>query len=230
MAWNSTKPTSTSKIKLAPSVILSNWEAIEDWTEQQHYSIANTLSGSHNPGQCSVLMTDATSSISALTNYACAAALDITLGVFKYNNGTAWINIGGPIAAGTAMLFYEDTAPIGWTLATTLNDKVVFITKGSANAGQPGGQSHSVGSWTITGFGGTVDDEIITEHTMPAHSHGIAGGSNVVPGGMDTSAYIGSGYTGSTGGSSGHSHTLGAMNQNGTWRPAAYNCIICTKD
>jgi len=72
----------------------------------------------------------------------------------------------GGLVAGVKMIFYADTAPTGWTLLNTLDDKLLYITKGSSAGGQTGGGVHSTGSWTISGL--TVDSHT---HTGPSHTH-----------------------------------------------------------
>lgn len=126
----------------------------------------------------------------------------------------------GGLASGTKMLFYADTAPSGWTIDDTLDDKVAFITKGSAAGGQTGGGAHSTGTWT------QPDHTLITAE-MPAHTHagGVDGTAFVVWGANEIG--IGSntiyGATASKGGGGAHNHGT-------AWRPAAYCFIICEKD
>ena len=136
------------------------------------------------------------------------------------------------IPSGTKMLFYQDTAPTGWTIQSTLDDKLVYVTKGSAAGGQTGGGVHSSGSWTISGFSANVGDHTLTTAEIPSHTHPqvaqwIAGG------GAAGAAYweIEGHYelnTGATGGGGAHNHPMAS--HNGTWRPAAYCCIVCSRD
>lgn len=121
------------------------------------------------------------------------------------------MNVSGVIPAGTKMLFYQDTAPTGWTIQNTLDDKLVFISKGSAAGGQTGGAAHSAGSWTISGLSSTA-----VSGTTSASSSALS--------------YVGGGYTLAP---AGHTHTFSGtptISQSGAWRPAAYVCIICEKD
>lgn len=122
---------------------------------------------------------------------------------------------GGDIPTGTKMLFYMNAAPLGWTLQNTLDDKVVFVTKGSAAGGQTGGVAHTTGTWT-------QPDHTLTVAEMPEHNHGFnqaashpGTGSRLNNGGTDI-------YSGLTGGDGAHNHGT-------AWRPAAYNFIICAK-
>ena len=154
------------------------------------------------------------------------------------------------IPSGTKMLFYADTAPTGWTIQV-LDDKLVFVTKGSAAGGGTGGGAHATGTWTMPAH----------THTGPSHTH--AGGSHALTEAElaahhhhFTNNLIGdvSGSTGSVTASltkgtnsqtenagSGTAHDHGATGAGGTgntgnpsavttWRPAAYNFIVCAKD
>lgn len=147
----------------------------------------------------------------------------------------AWIAASSSVvfASGTKMLFYQDTAPTGWTIQNTLDDKVVYITKGSAASGQTGGGTHSTGSWTISG----LTDSGHT-HTGPSHTHDInesgeldgtamsAGGGNYdMPHYGATAQPWLTGVSGTGTTASGTATITSA----GTWRPAAYCCIICEK-
>jgi hypothetical protein len=124
-------------------------------------------------------------------------------------------------------LLYADVAPTGWTIYAGLDDKLVYITKGSAAGGRAGGAEYSGGSWTISGL--TADAHT---HTGPSHTHPY---SVHTRGGPSSNNYgLGDYYppenteaagTGNTGAASanGVTHTPG-------WRPAAYCWIPCTKD
>jgi len=130
------------------------------------------------------------------------------------------------IPSGTKMLFYQDTAPTGWTIQNTLDDKLIYVTKGSAAGGQVGGAAHTTGSWTISGI--AANSHVLTIAEMPAHDHFIP--SQGV--GVNAHWYTGlsgdgDGTTGITGGGGGHTHT--ATHTPG-WRPAAYCMIICSKN
>jgi len=141
------------------------------------------------------------------------------------------------IPAGTKMLFYADTAPTGWTIDNTLDDKVVFVTKGSAAGGQTGGGAHSTGTWTQPGHQHTHAAFTLTTNEMPAHTHQV---TKAHPTGDQTSAYMqGSGGSSgttqftstSTGGGGSHTHpNAAAAATANTWRPAAYCMIICSKN
>jgi hypothetical protein len=136
--------------------------------------------------------------------------------------------LAGGIPSGTKMLFYQDTAPTGWTINNTLDDKLLFVTKGSAAGGQTGGGAHSTGSWTISGI--AVDSHVLTTAEMPAHTHTVphANSTSVGPYWPGSNAIVpGTTTSSSTGGGGGHTH---GVTVTAGWRPAAYCAIIATKD
>jgi hypothetical protein len=230
MAWSDTTPTVNSKVKAVPGIFQDNWDAVQDWTGEEHKNIPNADSGAHLPGECCVLGVGTTTALNALSDVACAFAWDTTLKVFKYNTGAAWLSIGGPMLSGVVMVFYQDTAPAGWTISN-VDDKLAFITKGSAAGGEVGGGVHSTGSWTISGFDSNVGSHTLNSTEMPSHSHGYPYIDTRIYFGSSTATYAGNGATtdtGNTGGGAGHVHPMAT--HGGTWRPSAYNCIQCTKD
>jgi hypothetical protein len=194
---------------------------------------------------------------------------DTAEGLMKQRNSanTEWITIGKlgfphwdikEFLSGTKMLFYQDTAPDGWSLLDTLNNKYVYITKGSIAGGETGGTIHSTGSYTISGLthAHTHTGPSHT-HSTPNHSHslnsspvgGLGGVANeriVESGGYyDRAAMVGSDTRnalissttssgGGTTGAGGNGATSGASTDgivsDGTWRLPGYCCIICEKD
>lgn len=145
-------------------------------------------------------------------------------------------------ATGTRAIFYQDTAPSGWTILNTLDDKLLYITKGSAAGGQTGGGIHSSGSWS-----GNTGSHTLTEAEIPSHKHYVASSEHASTGdylsattyvpfysqqGGDTEYIFRTattpatlGLSSLTGGGGSHTHTLDSA-----WRPAAYCAIICSKN
>ena len=149
------------------------------------------------------------------------------------------------------MLFYLDTAPTGWSIDTAMDDKLVFVTKGSGAGGLAGGIAHATGSWTISG---------LTYTTVIAHTHTTSGTAASNGAHTHTSynglIYVGSGgtieistldenfiYNQSSNTSSNglHTHSVtgtaastgsasGTVASSAAWRPAAYNCIMASLD
>lgn len=138
-------------------------------------------------------------------------------------------SLGQDIPIGETIIFYKDTAVIGYSLVAPSDDKSVCITKGSAAGGETGGTLHSSGSWTISGLTSNAHT-----HPGPSHTHTTllpksgwssttasnarefwAGSSaNRVSNRTLTSDAAGTGNTGTA--------SASGITSAGTWRPAAY--------
>jgi len=86
--------------------------------------------------------------------------------------------------SGTKMLFYQDTAPLGWTIDQTVDERMVRLTKGSVAGGQTGGVTGGTNNFsaqfTTINAGATalsVAQMPGHTHTMNAHSHTLLGKS-----------------------------------------------------
>lgn len=221
MAWDKTVPTNTTIISSSPAQFVANWTGIDSFVKQNHYAIdAATIH--HSAGECSVLLVAPTTILQALTPVPCAIGWDTTLqDMITWNattSATTYTNRGGFVPSGTLMLFYQDTAPTGWTINNTLDDKLVYITKGSGAGGEIGGTYHTIGSWGISGFGGAADSHTLTIAELAAHTH-----SSITSHHENTIAKVvedGTLYpvinnpttsTGSAGGGEGHTHNVSSL-------------------
>lgn len=131
-------------------------------------------------------------------------------------SGTAY----DPIPAGTVMLFYQNAAPTGWTISSSLNDYALKIV---SSAG--GVTSGTIAYSTVFGTT-TTGSHILTIAEMPLHGHpyreshskdsGVNHGGLAVQTGNEVnySAYTGTPegtngkYIGGTGGGGGHDHDI----------------------
>jgi len=234
MAWDSTKPTVSTKVKDVPSILQENWYVMENWTEfGEHGGILGTSPGVHFPGECQIIKVGTTAEVAAGSNVKGSIAFDTTLHAFKFNTGAAWTNMGVPIKSGVIMLFYQDIAPIGWTIDGTVDAKLAYITKGAAAGGNPGGTELSGTSWTISGLDAEVGPYTLLAADIPAHTHTMSWWQ--APTAWIYSYYGTYGVTGTqtdttstVGGGGSHDHTIGTFD--GLWRPAGYCCIQCQKD
>ena len=68
-----------------------------------------------------------------------------------------------PFPAGTSMLFYDATAPTGWT-AESINDKAIRVVSSGGTGGTDGG---------TTAFSSVLTSWTLTEGQLPSHTHGI---------------------------------------------------------
>jgi len=154
------------------------------------------------------------------------------------------------------MMFYQASAPTGWTQNTTssLDGRALRVETGQG--GGSGGthdlanppsttHSHSTPSHSHS-HSLSAGSHTLTTSQMPSHTHGITGFTQNPSGtaGLARGKNIGNNMnfsTGSAGSSSSHSHTLsgsistGGSGTSGSSSPTAFapkyvNVIICSKD
>lgn len=139
---------------------------------------------------------------------------------------TAIANIPAPptvIPAGTAMVFYQASAPAGWT-SVALNDRALRV----VSAGGTGGTGGGTNAFSTVMAQTTVGNHTLTTTEMPSHTHGFT--ASVTNSGAITGVCpqtVGAGVSGSTTGSAGsggaHNHTI-------TMSILFSDVIICTKN
>jgi hypothetical protein len=147
----------------------------------------------------------------------------------------------GSVPAGETILFEDNTVVTGYTLETDHDDKILYITKGSAAGGETAGTNKSGGTWTqpTHDHGGNTGYHTLTIAEMPSHRHPPAvnhkfitskGSGGTIRGGDN---YDWTPYTNYTGGSTGHRHDLGSITADATantWRPYGRNLTRQTKN
>ncbi len=165
------------------------------------------------------------------------AALSGSSGWLKKTALNTWALDGQVIslAAGTAMLFAQTSAPTGWTKSTTHNDKALRIVSGSASSGGSTAFSSVMTSRTPAG---TVGSTTLSTTQIPSHSHTfeVTKASNTPTTGANdravNAANVGAGSstgtssTAGSGGSHNHSFTGTAMD----FAIQYVDAIIATKD
>lgn len=96
---------------------------------------------------------------------------DTTRNVLQRDNGTSWDDIGqNIIPSGTKMVFYQASAPVGWT-AVAVNDKFLRVVTSGGTGGSTGGSGLTPSS-TIT---------LAHIHTVAAHTHDLANHTHTGP-------------------------------------------------
>lgn len=129
------------------------------------------------------------------------------------------------IPSGTVMLFFQATAPTGWTKSTSANDAALRVVSGST-----GGTITSGSAFSSTFVNGNTGATTLSASQMPSHTHNIAwgsfsGSSGAYPQQPNSFPSINN-YTASldyTGGGGSHSHSL-------SLGVAYVDVIICTKN
>lgn len=187
-----------------------------DGTTANTWSTADLVICSPNAGAFSDLRADMVALQASMTG--------VTGNISSLQSSVASIQSTKPnMAIGTKTLFYQAAAPTGWTLDTAINDRLLRV---SNTAGAVTG-----GSWTISGF--QADGTALTEAQMPSHTHQYSDVGRVAftfgsTSGPDFNSTAGSttATTQATGGGQPHTHSV---SNNGSWRPAYADVIICTR-
>jgi hypothetical protein len=247
-AWNENVPDGAEDKTLGDNRIREFKADIRERLATEHTNITGSLGQAelrHSAGRCSVAYYGSTSDINALSSppqY--AVAFDTTLKSWKYYTGSAWTR-GDAIPSGSKMVFYQASAPAGWTQDTSVDDRALRVVNSSG-----GGYG---GSWTISGLTGSGDvgSTTLSETQIPSHRHTIVAYSTTLSGnynahqhtranfstrleptGSSETTWEDDRYTEYTGGGQGHTHSLSgfSIGSDGTWRPAYINVIVCTKD
>jgi hypothetical protein len=126
------------------------------------------------------------------------------------NDAMVWITptSGFDFPSGTVMLFFQASAPTGFTQVTTQNNKALRIVSGTG-----GGTGGSVNFTTAFSdksgslSGATVGGTTLTTSQMPSHNHSLSG-SGASGGNVTKSGGTGTFNTGSTGGNASHTHSI----------------------
>jgi len=152
---------------------------------------------------------------------------DGTHGVPKMFNGTTWKTLGH--AKDTPAWFYQNVAPLGWTIVTGMADCVVAVTGGS--------NDYSVNGGEMSDLGGAWVPQANHTHSVAAHVHGGLGHTHTMSmatanGGSSNSWRLTSQTTDSTSPSisSSGAAASAAGGTAATWRPLAAVGIVCSKD
>jgi hypothetical protein len=98
-----------------------------------------------------------------------AVVLRLTAGIMDW--------VASAIPAGEIILFEKDTAALGYTLKTDVDDGLVYVTRGSAAGGETAGTSKAGSTWTQPGHTHTGPDHA---HTGPSHTHDVPYGGGAL--------------------------------------------------
>lgn len=226
MAWVPGQPQGTTRIKASDDFIRANWAALQAFLNVEHmpFAASGAASGIH-ANYCDIttraVLSGALSGASALTG---RLAYTTDTEELFVGSGGGWYHTGIP--SGSKMIFYQDTAPAGWTIQNTLDDRLIYVSKGSAAGGEEGGGELSgtvvsSGTWT-------QPDHTLVIAEMPSHSHNILVSSTNYNTRLRKLGYSGdeawqSDWISDTGGDQPHNH-------GSTWRPASLVCIIARKE
>jgi len=139
-------------------------------------------------------------------------------------NGTAVANQG--FAEDTALVFWQASAPTGWTKSTANTDKALRVTSGSG--GGTGGSVAFETAFASQSVSGTTGATTLATSQIPSHTHAIRG-ATVASGSAQYSAGASAGTNSAAaggGGSHTHSFSSSAIDLDVSY----LNVIVCTKD
>lgn len=139
---------------------------------------------------------------------------------------------GQAFPAGTNMIFFQKSAPIGWTNNTTGLDHALRLVPGGGVGGTTGGSLYFSAAFKSQSVAGTVGATTLSEAQIPAHFHNFAiyptSGSGSVPSaGTSVGAFV-MNTTGYKGGGGSHTHSFSGTPINLT--VAYVNVILASKD
>lgn len=121
---------------------------------------------------------------------------------------------GAAFTTGTSMLFYNATAPLGWTHDTTATlDHALRVVPGGSIGGASGGTLNFATAFASKSVTGTVSNTTLTTSQIPAHAHTYerVDKTGTPAGGTFFTGSIGSWgvyNTGNNGGGGSHNHTF----------------------
>jgi hypothetical protein len=142
-------------------------------------------------------------------------------------------------ATGTAMVFYQASAPTGWTKATTHDNKAMRVVTGATGGGSGGTTAFTTvftnQTPTINAAGLSAGATTLSTAQMPSHTHGFGG--NGCGGGVPRVGTCGNGgaygnNTGSAGSGNSHTHSIsGSATSSAITLDVQYvDLIIATKN
>jgi hypothetical protein len=156
-----------------------------------------------------------------LIQFAAATSANVITGSLTTGGSGTILGIG----TGAKMMFYQASAPTGWT-AVAVNDKALRVVTAGGTGGTTGG---ATAYSSVFGAGKVTGAHQLTEAEIPSHVHSpLSGGASFAVGGPGSSLTGGGtvGFdatTGATGGNETHTHTLSL--------DLAYaDVIVATKD
>lgn len=225
--WQKNKPDGGDSIQSSDDYLRDNFAWLESTLGHAHtFPGAAATRGKHTPGSQPVCDIETQAVLSAYTDVEGAISYPTDLESLYTNDGSNWYARSIPPSA--VMLFFQATAPSGWTLITSVNDSMMYVTSGSLASGA----ALSIGTWSISGL---TWSHFHLYSTVPRHTHYFARTNQAT--GVPLYAF-GYGYytdpnTWSIAGSTPpctSSAFNDALSGDGGWRPYYAHCILASKD
>lgn len=145
MVWDKNKPAGSQKLRLSDDELRANNAAIEAAFDLDHdFTTGGTQTGEHY--KVTLQKQDADPGQEADKGKLYTKIVDGEVELFYRDKTAAHIlqltRAGGHalFASGDKIIAAQDVAPTGWTIIDTLDDKLVYVTKGKTAGGSPGGE------------------------------------------------------------------------------------------
>jgi len=231
LSWDKSEPTSATKVKDADDYIRGNWAAFATAIGREHEATSSASSGEELPGRASVVAIDvlsAISGVSGLSNLDGAIGFATDVWDFLINDGSEWYR-ARQIESGTVCFFFQSTAPSGWTVVTSLHDRLINVAAAGGSTG---------GSWTVTAS--STENHTHTYTGVPSHAHSYT--LYLYTGSFSAYKQLYFNNNTQTNYQSWNSTYAGDANPttdsvesetisgDSVWRPAGCNFIVCSKD
>lgn len=234
--WNGTfesQPADVEDASLGALRIRNFKVAVSERLKIDHSWLGDGNDGKHNKVTLSVQVGDPTLDTNDIALYAKQVNGKTELFIKDNNNNVIQMTSSGNLKAesfdtNTKMVFYQAAAPTGWSLVSTVHDKVLRVVDGTNGVGGANG-----GNWTISGLQVTIAGHALTIAEMPVHDHTYnsspfdrdhpSGGS-----GQGSGPIIAT--TAPSGGGAAHGHPGSTAVGDGNWRPAYANVIVASKN
>lgn len=147
--------------------------------------------------------------LSGITSFARELLTDSDAASMRSRLGAA----GQAFAAGTNMLFYQKSAPVGWTHHTTALDHALRVVPGGGVGGTTGGSINFSAAFKSHSTTGTVGATTLNEAQIPPHTHPVSstrkGTASSFDGGYFLHTLDGlTASTGTKGGGGSHTHSF----------------------
>lgn len=128
-------------------------------------------------------------------------AAKLTVSGVTFGDSTVLNSKYGIVPQSSSSIFYQASAPVGWSKSTTNNDKTLRVVSGGTGGTAGGTTAFSTIFPTSTTpvsvssipLSGTTGSTTLTEAQLPSHTHPNGGFTGLTPGGGDVGG--GAGWT-----------------------------------
>jgi|GEM_PF-2258199 len=246
--WDKTTPSGSEPLRQGAGRIREMKIYLQDALSREHVFPGEygDTAGKHQPGKVPVVVFDTKSNLqNNLADDAFGYATDEAQSYVKHDGSLHLVMDDGTqlFPSGTRCIFYQESAPVGWSIVSDFDDMVCLVDDSSGGA--------TGGSWTISGLSASGHSHTLS--TVPNHRHEVPHAVNDYPDmsfrswpwgtgsspswnykyketGRDVSAKAGkTGDPTSVSSTTTSSETV-SLSHDGNWRPPGHWFILCERD